>query len=80
MLNGCLGRQLPLLEDVAEVLADRCDRDLVQLRELLLGEPDGSFEEPHLEARQSILGLVEDELGRLRRRERTGLFPAMIPA
>jgi hypothetical protein len=41
--NSCLGLELAFVEDVAKVLADRGHSDLIQLGELLLGEPDRSL-------------------------------------
>ena len=46
LLDGCFGRQLALLEDLADVLADRRDRHLIQLGKLPLGQPDGVLVQP----------------------------------
>ena len=58
--NSCLGRQLPFLEDVVQVLADRWHRDLVEVGELPLSHPDGALDEPDVEARDPVVGLVEN--------------------
>jgi hypothetical protein len=44
------------------MLADGWNRDLIQIRELPLREPDRSIDEPDVDARDAVIGLIEDQL------------------
>jgi hypothetical protein len=60
--DSCLQAQFALVVDVHEVLVDRADVLLEQLRHQGLGEPKGLALEAALDAGAPVLGLVEDQL------------------
>lgn len=53
--NSCRGVELLLVEEVTQVLVDRGNGDLVQLRQKTLREPDGPAVEAHLNATPPVL-------------------------
>ena len=60
--NSCLAAgQLTVREDPLEVLVHRRHRDLEQLGDQRLREPDGLILEAALDARAAVLGLIEDD-------------------
>jgi len=62
--DSCLWAQFAFLENVHQVLVDRPDVFLEQLRDQRLGQPDGLVLEAALDAGPPVLSLVEDEAGR----------------
>jgi len=56
MFDSCLRCQLSFFEELDDVMADRRDRHLIQLGELLLGQPDGAVVQAELDTSEAILG------------------------
>mgnify|MGYP001578538324 CR=1 FL=1 len=61
--DGCLATELPLVEDVHEVLVDGPHVLLEQIGDQRLRQPDGLALEAALDARPAVFGLLENELG-----------------
>jgi len=71
--DSCLPAQFAFLEDIHQVLVDRLDRNLVQVGDEALRQPDGPPLEPDLQARRAVA--VDDDLaGALRPGRRRGLL------
>jgi hypothetical protein len=60
--DSCRRVQLGLLIDVLQVLVDRADILLKQLRDQDLRKPDGLVLEAAIDARPAVFGLIEDDL------------------
>lgn len=60
--NSCLFVQLPLAVDVSDVLVDHCHRNLKELRDQRLTQPQRLIRETAFDPRPTILGLVKDDL------------------
>ena len=62
LLDGCLGTQFALLENILNVQADILFGRLEQFRHRPLGKPDGIAFKPHLDTGDAILRLVQNYL------------------
>lgn len=60
--NSCFAAQFTRLEDVFQVFVDGRDIDAEQLRQRLLGEPDGFLTEEHIHLHRPVRRGVEEKL------------------
>src|SRR5207248_2061624 len=67
--DSCRLLEFPLIEDVADVFADRAHVLLEQVGHHLLRQPDGFSFDANLNPRLAVDGLVEEEFARVGRHE-----------
>ena len=63
--NSCLGTQFTFAINAFQVFIDRRHRDLEQLADLRLRKPHRAAIQTHFNARPVVLGLIENQLGRV---------------
>ena len=64
LLDGSLRTEFPLLKNVLNMKADVLLGRLEEVGQCPLGKPDGIVLQPHFDAGDAILGLVEEHLTR----------------